>query len=279
MAAPCTNDLRQRAIDFTGFWNPADTPLHFTNAECIAAAESAFAELSRGKSQTKKCIRISGQSGSGKSTQIFPAASAFFDAAGIAPVHVAVRNFVKFHPRLDEILRMYGDEKMRENTNAFALLTLLLALEKFIAGGYSMIFEVTLLSPDFEKYISTLLADAGYSTEYHILAVPKSVSDIFVSRRAIAAGAEHGRMVLTKSADFFYDILPAGIDAAAGIIPNASAIVWSAFDIDPVFVGIIGDSNVQKILAKYRANADRRNVSEDKLRFAKISWFINRTAI
>ncbi|MDR2268619.1 MAG: zeta toxin family protein [Rickettsiales bacterium] len=268
--------LRRRAIEFTRFWNPDDLSLGFSDAECLAAADKAVCEITGGKG--KICVRLCGQSGSGKSTQLFPAAAAFFGAIGVELVHVAVRNFVKYHPRLGEIRRMFGDEKLRENTNAFALLTLLLALEKLIASGFALLFEMTLLSPEFEKYVSSLLANAGYSVEYHILAVPKSVSDNFIQRRAAANGIEQGRVVLKKSADFFYDVLLPGMDAAAGVITGASAVVWSAFDADPVFVGKIGDEEVRRTIERYRGRIDVANMSEIELLDAKVKWFKNHRA-
>jgi energy-coupling factor transporter ATP-binding protein EcfA2 len=268
-------DPRSAAIEFTQFWNPAAAPLHFSCAECAAAADSAFSELSAGASQNKKCIRICGQSGSGKSTQLFPAAAAYFNAIGARPVHIAVRNFVKYHPRLDQILRIGGPGELRENTNAFALLTLLLALEKFIAAGFDLLFETALLSPEFETYVSSMLAGAGYSSEYHMLAVPKSVSDDFILRRA--AREEPGRVVLKKSVDFFYNAMLPGIAAAAEIAPDAPAVVWSAFDPSPVFVGKIGDAGLVPVIEKYRRAApDAGGASEDDLRAAKIEWFKSR---
>jgi len=260
--------MRAAAIDLSKFWNPSDPILRFSNAECAAAADLAFTELSGGATRNGKYFRLCGQSGSGKTTQLLPAVTAFAQAARLKPVHLNIENFAKYHPRLDEIRRVYGGAFVRENTNAFALMSLLFALEKISGADLDIILEMTILAPKFEKFITSLLAK--YAAEYHIMAVPKDTSDMFIARRAAATG----RKVDEKTSDLFYNALIPGLEC---VHSNAPAIVWSAFRAEPVFVGKISDSDLIPAIEKHRA-AHAPELPQEELRAAKIEWFENRAA-
>ena len=71
-------------------------------------------------SKTNELVRIAGQSGSGKTTQLLPAVEAYFKNSNKSPILVAARRFVEFHPNMEEIKNEYGEENLRKKTDEFS---------------------------------------------------------------------------------------------------------------------------------------------------------------
>ncbi|MDR2769667.1 MAG: zeta toxin family protein [Puniceicoccales bacterium] len=200
---------------------------------CISAlAEVAFQEM---VAQLPKgcvcpfCMRLVGQSGSGKTTQLLPAVEYVFQQTNLSPVFLAVRNFVPHHPHLEAIRQQYGENLLRENTNAFALSLLVLVFEKCVQRRYPIVFEVTLQSPLFEAHIHALLKENDYACDYQCLAIAKKDSDAWIQTRYLATQ----RHVSPKSAQFFFETLTPSLKFLQTIrLPNRF-FIWSRYRLDP----------------------------------------------
>ncbi|GHV34300.1 hypothetical protein FACS1894187_04570 [Synergistales bacterium] len=255
-------------------WHVGGAPWSFDAADYESIADRAFGDLTKGKTHAKLLIRLAGQSGSGKTTQLLPAALGMFKARNIDPVHVAVRIFAPYHPFYGEIERT-DKKSARENTNEFALILLFLTMIRLIRNDYPVILETNLLDPSFEEGIASLLLERGYEFDIHLLAVSKAVSDSFIEKRAIHSLCEGGRYVSDKSSDYFYNSIPAAIDYLKVKCPQTGLVIWGAFDIEPVFVGRVRDGEAMEVLKKHRENkAPSRDVEESSLLRGKKDWFI-----
>ncbi len=218
-------------------------------------------------------LRLAGQSGSGKSSQLLPAAKSIFAGRGSKSVIISVRNFAKYHPFYKEIEAKYGLRLIREKTNGFALYLLFLKLERLISDRYDIIFEVTLLDRDFERYISALLRDNGYIVDYHIMAVSKEQSDIWIKDRARNdSSMEQGREVSTYSSDYFYKALPLGIAAIGDEDKRSRCFLWSSNGFGPVVSTRMGRDEILIELENYR-NLKLEGRDVEILLLNKKAWF------
>lgn len=169
------------------------------------------------------CIRLVGQSGSGKTSQLLPAIK--YALEGQSYISLAVRFFAKYHPYLEKIKELYGEKQMREKTNAFALILLTLVLQRCIENKLPILLEMTLLTADYEHFVHELLRDNGYFCDYHCLAVSKTISDTWIQQRC----QEVQREVSEKSSRFFFETLQSAfemIQKEANRIPNR-VFIWN----------------------------------------------------
>lgn len=235
------------------------------------AASQAFAQLVRGKPKLPQIIRLAGQSGSGKTTQLLPAICARPDANKY--VHIAVRVFAQYHPYYEEIKKTYGEKEVRERTNGFALLLLFRVVELLIENGYGVLFEMTLLDPDFEVYLTHLAKMHGYGILYNVMAVPHSFSDALISVRK----KKDGRIVYKETSDYFYNILPqslARFEAEAALFDSRDLfILWSADAPEPLRVTHSCDAEFVSLFSKERKRTDLKPGNEEELRSAKTRFF------
>jgi len=188
--------------------------------------------------KAKRVYRLAGQSGSGKTTQLLPTLAGLEELRSNTPLVIAVRNFVKYHPKYEEIIATCEKGEIREKTNGFALKCLCAAFKQVMTMGYLTILDVTVLDPRFEEFINKQIQDNEYVAQYHILAVSKSLSDWFIDKRKNDSGsAETGKIVKQESKDYFYDILPIGIDYLGNVDSESVAFVWSAYEMEPIYRG------------------------------------------
>ena len=145
------------------------------------------------------CIRLVGQSGSGKTSQLLPAVREALLCNNIPYVSFAVRDFVKYHPDLEAIVKNYGESLLREKTNAFSLILLTNVLLRCVSEKKPILMEVTLLTPVYEACLHAAFIKNGYHCDYQCLAVPKSVSDDWIQKRFL----ETKRVVSQNSSSFF----------------------------------------------------------------------------
>ena len=175
------------------------------------------------------CIRLVGQSGSGKTSQLLPAVKAALEAQSQKFVSLAVRDFVPYHPNLNLIREHYDEGLVREKTNAFALTLLTLVLVRCIRGHLPILFEVTLLSPEYERFVHRCLFEEGYSCDYYCLAIDKKMSDAWIEARC----RETHRVVSKRSSDFFFQTLQPVFESLQSVyIPNR-VFVWDAYHTEP----------------------------------------------
>jgi predicted kinase len=157
-------------------------------------------------------IRLAGLSGSGKSSQLLPASEEFYKTLKINPVNLAVRKFAEFHPNYNQIKKEYGI-KTRSRTNGFALSLLFRTCEEAIKNKMPILWDMTLLDPEFEKHFLNLAKQHNYIIEYHILTTSKLLADLGIERRKELAlttqkTKEKPRSVSKKSSRYFAKALP-----------------------------------------------------------------------
>lgn len=237
-------------------------------------ASKNFPALCVGCTKNRRLIRLCGQSGSGKTTQLLPAAKALFDAKKIVPINFCVRNFAVLHPKYKNWLEEFGESTIRERTNGFALRCLLISLILAISQGYDIIFEVTLLSTEFEKFVNKFLQKFNYNVLYLCVAINKELSDEFVAKRQNDKNSkERGRVVSKNSTDFFESSLRPALEMlSVSGQNNDRIIIWNAFEMKPKYDGeILGCLQVfetEKNIVRFVAT------NEQTLRQSKIDYLL-----
>jgi hypothetical protein len=243
-------------------WKGADFDADF---ESISQRTSA--EMSEGASHGRRAVRLCGQSGSGKSTQLLPMAQKYLAARGVRPVHIAVRNFVKYFPALDSL--GVPEREVREATNAFCLLLMLRTIGKLAEAGADLLIELAMLEPLFEETIIGALA--GYDAELYGIACPRRLSDGFIAKREL----ESGRIVKKESADYFWHWYESGFNAWAAARPDMPCVLWSVLLKEPAYDGtIVGAvSALKKCLS-----TEGKPLPEGELLDAKLGFILRRAA-
>ena len=187
-------------------------------------------KLERKKGSLPFCVRLVGQSGSGKTTQLLPAVCRALDACKVPYIRLAVRDFVNYHPNFENIRKRYGESLLREKTNAFALTLLTLVFEKLVQLRLPILFEVTLLSPTFEVFIHQCLRRYNYLCDYQCLAVSKTLSDRWISERCKSTG----RVVLEKSSQFFFETLKPALECLRPFKLHNRVLLWNCQNAAPL---------------------------------------------
>lgn len=184
------------------------------------------------------CVRLVGQSGSGKTSQLLPAVCGALDACKVPYVRLAVRDFVKYHPNLENIRKTYGEALLREKTNAFALTLLTLVFEKLVQLRLPILFEVTLLSPTYEAFVHRCLQHYNYLCDYQCLAVSKTLSDRWISERCESTG----RVVLEKSSQFFFETLKPALESLRSFQLHNRVLLWDCQNTVPLETSLEAES-------------------------------------
>lgn len=222
----------------------------------------------------KKFYRIAGQSGSGKTTQLLPVILRLEKEKGNNPIIIAVRNFAKYHPNYDEIITKFEAGEMRERTNSFALKCLCTVFAELARRGYLIILDLTILTPKFEQFISRQLQDNSYEAEYHILAVSNQLSDRFIEKRKNdISSSEGGKIVYTNSKNYYYYIMPFGVDYLVHNDKTSNAFVWTAYNRQPIYQGKF--SGTIKALEIGRSKTGELVYTEDELLQSKYNYLLN----
>jgi len=254
-------------------WRNPEIPAEMDKADFASLSERAAADISKGKTKARKIIRLAGQSGSGKSSILLPAALEALEAAGINPIHLAVRTFAPYHPHYERIKAEYGADNVRENTNAFALTLLSYTLARLLAQGVYVLHEVTILGAPYENFWAGLLRENGYVADVHAIAMPKEVSDALIDQRAGGSGNEAGRKVAQTSKDFFFRMVPESLEIFRDELPDGNITIWSATEPAPVFNGKCGAPEALVALEKYRALSPYALMEKEKALAARKAWF------
>lgn len=237
--------------------------------EIVEASERAFNEMSQGCLKEKFFCRLCGQSGSGKTTQLLESIQPNFK---LEPAILAVRKFVKYHPQYDELVINLPQGELREYTNGFALKCLFLTLCRLLEQGFAVLYDVTLLEPRYEELLHDQLVRFGYVQLFNILSVPLEQSKLFITKRQTDMhNKEHGRIIAQKSIDYFYVNLETGLDYYIKRNDGSPAIIWTAYDKYPVYIGQV--KNCKEILLKYRKNMKGNDISEKTLLRCKREFY------
>ena len=195
-------------------------------------AKKALVDFTQGKTENRKMVRIAGVSGSGKTTQLLPAAEEYFKVNKMRPVLMAVRRFVEYHPHWREIKDYYGEENLRKMTDEFGTIMMFLCLQQMVKQGYDIILDVTLLDPEMEGILMGALSDAGYDNMIFMIAAAPEVVEKHLSGRKWRHTKETEIEFIraTKHAMRYY----------ADATPDMRIVLWNVYDKDPVYDGPIG---------------------------------------
>lgn len=228
-------ELPQEVLDFIqaqwGCEDPLCTP-SLSLAQWQALGEQAYQDKIKatvGWMDEPFCLRLVGQSGAGKTSQLLPALQKVLAQQQQGYISFAVRDFARYHPHASEIEARYGQAQFREKTNAFALTLLSLTFLRCVQARLPVLFEVTLLSSIYEQWVHSILQSYGYSCDYHCLAVQRSVSDTWIQLR----GKVSQRVVSQRSSDFFFTILPIAFKSLQTVALKNRVFLWDCFHKTP----------------------------------------------
>ena len=193
-------------------------------------------------------IRVAGQSGSGKSSQLVPAIQDALHNQSYIKINVGA--FAPFHPRYPEWQATYPDQ-MREKTNGFALRALVMFYKHCILQKVNVVLDMTLLEPEIDLYLMTLAKKMGYKIQANILCVPKKISDMFIHLRQL----ETGRYVKPSSSSYFFKALAPSLKALvhSGLFDQKDDLILWAHDLmHPIQKTHLNNPAVTRVLESYR---------------------------
>ena len=219
-------------------------------------------------------IRLAGQSGSGKSSQLLPAVKSAYQGKPYTQINVG--KFAQFHPQYEFYQHNTPDE-MREKTNGFALRSLFFFTRYCLLNRINIIMDMTLLEPEIDLYLTALAQKNNYRMQTHILCVPKKVSDHFIRLRQNRTG----RKVRTTSSHYFFNALPVSLKGltSSGIFNKADQLfLWSHYHTHPVYQTNMNNPWAVRVLEHYRSRNNLKIKDPKKLLKAKTKWF-NQTGV
>ena len=224
--------------------------------------KKVLADFTVAATKNHHLIRIAGLSGSGKTTQILPAVEAYSEKHGFEPILIAARRFVEYHPHYQEIKDFYGDENLRKLTDEFSTIMLFLTISELIKGGYDIVLDVTLLAPEIEAVLLEMLASSTYQFTIMMIAVSPTVTEKFLEGRAWRHSRETEQEFIraTESALKFY----------AEKSPETHIIIWSVYDLGPVYDGPAKDC--LEVFHDYSTRTELPKNDDDARRDAKIAY-------
>jgi hypothetical protein len=215
-------------------------------------------------------IRLGGQSGVGKTTQLWGAIEKNWNEEYY--VRLAVGKFAPLHPYYKQIKEDFGESNLREKTNGFSLLFLLRMAELLIEGGYNILWEMTLLDPDFEEYFLRKAKKYSYNLFYNIIAIPKYLSDNFINKRRI----KEGRAVYESTADYFFDILPKALEKLKdlnGLFNQNDIFALWAYSPSIIYLSNCCNEQFMQYFIEERKKTDLLEQNEDELKSVKNKFF------
>lgn len=198
-------------------------------AQYADLAKKAVAELAQGASRGGRLVRLAGRSGSGKTTQLLPAAEAWFgeDKA----VVVAAREFVKFHPNIEEIKREYDASEVRKKTDGFACVMMFLVLQALVKLRYDIILDLAFVNVKIEEILVGMVMTAKYQMWMMMVVAPAEVA----RRRLASRGWRHDEKGEAEFARATEDALK----FYAEEMPEMRIVVWGMADLEPGYDGAI----------------------------------------
>ena len=225
-------------------------------------AKKVLSILGKQKTRNGQLIRIAGLSGSGKTTQILPAAEAYFESRKMQPVLVAARRFVEYHPHYQEILEFYGEENIRKMTDEFATIMMFLVLEGLIKNRFDIILDVTLLDPAMEAILLKMTKENNYQCMLLMTAVSTEVTQKFLDKR----NWRHTK----ETEQEFARATELALDFYAKNSLKMRSVFWNAYDLEPIYDGNI--ENGVSIFKKYSQEINIPEHDEEMLKRAKINY-------
>lgn len=212
-------------------------------------------------SQGRRLVRVAGQSGSGKTTQLVPATKAWYGEA--QPVLVAAQRIAEYHPYLKEIAQEYGSDQVRQKIDDFCAIMMFLILQSLLTKGYDVILDLALSGPELETILIGWLEQGQYQTWMTMMAIAPVISEKWLQQRSW----RHTKEVEEK----FWRETERTLEFYAQKCPEMRIVIWSAWGLEPVFDGEIKDS--LEIWQKYMAMEEGNDIDEERLREGKIKYF------
>jgi len=220
-----------KIIDYaSSHWKSEVGPAYQVKAEDYPRIlVKVMADITKGKTLSKNFVRIAGISGSGKTTQLVPAAEAYYKSRKQSPVLVAARVFAPYHPYYEEIKTEYGEENIRRHTDEFATIMLFLVLSELVKAGYDIILDVALLDPSMEQILEQMLNAGNYEQLMLAIAVSPEVATKQLEGRnwRHSKSTEEEFVKATTKALAFY----------AENFTNLHIIMWDTFSENPIYDG------------------------------------------
>ncbi|MBQ3441544.1 zeta toxin family protein [Candidatus Saccharibacteria bacterium] len=219
-------------------------------------------DFAKGKTKNNQFIRIAGLSGSGKTSQILPAVEAYCEKNNIKPILVAARKFVEYHPHYEEIKKEYGEENLRKKTDEFSTIMMFLTLNALTREGYDIVLDVTLLDPVVEQILVKMLKEGNYTPLFLMIATSPTVTEYFLGGRSWRHTKETEEEFIRATGE--------ALEFYAKETPNFHIILWSVYDLEPIYDGEIKDSLA--IFNEYSSKTDLPKADDDARREAKIQF-------
>lgn len=223
--------------------------------------QKVVADFSAEASRRRRFVRLAGLSGSGKTTQLLPAAEAYFEKMNVQPLVVAARKFVPYHPYYAEILEHYGAENLRKMTDEFATIMMFLTLYEFFKMGVDMILDVTFLDPIAEGMLVKMLRENNYEMLTLMIAVAPEVTERFLGQR-------NWRHTKETEAEFVRATEKA-LEFYGEVCGEERIIMWNVYEEGPVYDG--GMKGAKGIYLQYMEDKMSEH-DKDELARAKVEY-------
>lgn len=233
--------------------------------EYPVVAGQVLKDFTASATQNHSFIRIAGLSGSGKTTQILPAAIKYCEKRGINPILVAARRFVEYHPHYQEIKDFYGEADLRKMTDEFSTIMMFIVLSELIKAGYDIILDVTLLDPTMEEILVSMLEKNSYESMLLMIAISPTVTEHFLGKRAWRHTKETEQEFVRATTE--------AINYYATHHGDLRIILWSVYDLEPIYDGPIKNST--EIFKDYSSRETLPAKDDDARAKAKINYLVN----
>ncbi len=228
-------------------------------------AQQALKDFTASATKNHYFIRIAGLSGSGKTTQILPAATKYCERHKTNPILVAARRFVEYHPHCQEIKDFYGEADLRKMTDEFSTIMMFIILTELIKAGYDIILDVTLLDPSMEEILVSMLKKYNYKSLFLMIATSPTVTEHFLGKRTWRHTKETEQEFVRATTE--------AINYYATHHGDIRIILWSVYDLEPIYDGPIKDA-----LSIFKDYSSRETlpIKDDEARAsAKINYLVN----
>lgn len=193
-----------------------------------------LADWMAGATKGKRFVRVTGQSGSGKTTQLVPAVEAWYEKMGAKPILVTASKVAEYHPHRKEIVQECGEEGLRQETDGFAAAMMFLVLRALLAEGYDIILDLALVEPKLEQILIGWLKENSYNFWMTMMAVPPKLSQKWLERRSW----RHSEVTEER----FLAATGGALGLYVEICPEMRMVMWSAWGTEPIYDGNMGEA-------------------------------------
>ena len=207
--------------------------LSFNSKDLKLAKKIALLELKKGATNSGVLVRLTGQSGSGKTTQLLPAAGSYFEKKNLKPIIIRAQELAKYHPYYEEILKKYGEAEIRKRTDDFATILMYLVVKNLTKKHYDLIIDVSFVSPKIEMLL--MMMTKKYKERlFLMMALPLELSEKLLEARKW----RHDK----KMEKEFYDATEKSLKFYGKYFPEIHIVIWGFDKPEPIYGGEIRDA-------------------------------------